>query len=302
MREGIMAEAILALEKQGFHVSSFSHANTCFDLVARKGTERLIVKFYGNIDAVRSEQAEELKRIAAAFGATAFIVGEKTKKYNLENRVVYDRYDIPSITIMTFRGVIEGTAPEKRFFKGKTTVSLDSGKMKEKRIELGISREKLAIDAGITIESIHRYEKGFPATLEIARKIEEALESSLIETTELLERHGEGKLFDDNFDDPVLEKLSELGMKIAQFRKAPFKAYSKAEEPTIIQRVTYRSEIRQAAEDAGKMSQTFESEAFIVAKESKRKSFENIPIISEDELDCFSKAGELLKEIRERKK
>ena len=301
MREYLIIKAIGVLKQHGFDVSTFSHSNTCFDLVASACGERFVIKVYENVDGIRPEQAHELKRVASAFGASAIILGRKTKVYVMKDDVLYDRYSIAVLTIKAFANVLEDRMPEKKFFKGKITVPLNSERIRNRRQELGLSLEGLANKIGSTPESIHRYEKGHPASLEIAEKLERTLKSDLIESRNIFRKQDREELFDSNFEDPALEKLSDLGMKIAEFKKAPFKAYSEPKEPLVIHRVQYRVEMKKAAEDAKKIGSTFNSEVFIVAKGFRKKSIDDIPIVDEEDLESFSRPKDLVKEIRKRK-
>jgi predicted transcriptional regulator len=299
MRELIISEISLMLRQKGFEVSSFTHTNTCFDLVAGGGGEKFVIKVYGNADAIRPEQANELSRIASAFDAVALIIGNKTKSYVLHDDTIYSRYGIPLLTPAAFRNALEERMPEKRFFKGKVTVSLNCRGLREGRKQLGMDMEALAEKAGTTPVSIRRYEKGQQASLDIARMLEKTLKRNLVESRNLFRKDlGCEEIFDSSFEDSVLERLNDLGLKIAEFRKAPFRGYSKPDESLVIQRVHHRGEMEKAVEDTRKAGHAFYSESVIVAKDCGAKQDSDVPVIKEEEIESFSGPADLMKAVR----
>ena len=84
MRPIILSKIAALLESQGFHLASFIHSNSCFDLAARRQDKTLLIKVLVNIDALRKDSALELKRVGLAFRATPIVVGLKSKAFNLQ--------------------------------------------------------------------------------------------------------------------------------------------------------------------------------------------------------------------------
>ena len=67
---------------------------SCFDLVARKDEQLILVKILSNIDALTEEDALALQMVAHFFNATPLIIGNKTRRGELDSGVVYKRYGV----------------------------------------------------------------------------------------------------------------------------------------------------------------------------------------------------------------
>ena len=106
MREATLLKTIALLKEKGFAVESFLHSNTCFDLVAKRSDFSLLVKVFNNIDALREEHAEELRKITGLFNATVIVIGEKSKAFTMKNGVLYERYGLTSMNLRSFRDLL----------------------------------------------------------------------------------------------------------------------------------------------------------------------------------------------------
>lgn len=304
MREVLLSKTAELLLKKGFRIGSFIHSNTCFDFIAKSEAMTLLVKVFSNIDAIRQEQAGELKRIAGMLNANAVVVGEKTKVFMLEDGTAYERYGLPVLSLKTFSDVLEEKTIGTKYFKGREVVEIDAEKMKKRRAALGLSLGELAERAGSSMESMYRYEKGENASFEVAQKLEKVLGASVAKGVQLFEKPLQNKdyFFDSEFSDEALSKMHDLGLKLAVFEHAPFKAYSEFEDSLLIARGFRRQEIKKKAYELKKAKYVVKSEPFIVAKEFNKKKVGEIPVLEEGELDSFSSAKDLVKEIKERRR
>ncbi len=306
MREAIAKKAFFALQRRGFTVNSFLRYNSCFDFAAKRGSEIFLLKVFENIDSLREEQALELKRAALAFNATAIVVGEKTKAFALRENVAYERYGIPVLTAESFSALLDKRLPAIRFFKGKETVKIDAQKLKEKRKQLGLSLSGLAQKIDSNAQAIFRYEESAQSSPANARKLEDALHEKLILGVNVFEKKPvEQKLFDEKLHckpDDSFERMRELGLKLALFEHAPFRAYSKPEEPLLIDKGYSKSDLKKKAMLLEKSKGIVKGHSVIISKETKYSKIQSTPIIQEEELESFSKASDLLETIKEREK
>lgn len=303
-REEITAEAVSALRKRVFSVNTFFGSNSCFDIIAKNDERTMLVKVYENIDSIRKEQAGELKKLARVLGASCIIIGEKTKVFGLDNDVVYFRYDVPTVTIGTFEKILENKVPTTRYFKGKSIVDIDFGALHRKRDELRMSLEELAEKLGLASETLYRFEKGASTSLETAQKMEKELGENLVKKIEVLDYRPEIKKVDDIPDEKLLEKIHELGVKMALFEHAPFHAYgdSESKKGMFITTGRGKSDIPKKAAELRKTTAVIDSDSIIITKEYKYKSVEGVPVIEEADLDTISRVKELKKLIHEREK
>lgn len=307
MRETTLLKAIALLKEKGFSVESFLHSNTCFDLVAKRSGMMLVVKVFNNIDALREEHAEELRKISGLFNATVIIIGEKSKAFSLNNGVLYERYGLTALNLRSFNDLLNEKFPSVKYFKGKSIVELDNEKLREKRKELGLTLQELALRAGSTVESVHRYEKGASASLETAERLEDVLSTNLVKKIDLFVEEKPAKetqkgLYSEDIEDRALGKVHDLGVKIAVFKHAPFKAFSHGSEDLVIGKGAQRIDIEKTAVTLGKTKNAFESKPLIITKKVTYRSVGHVPIVGEEELDTLSKFKDLMQIIREREK
>ncbi len=305
MREILLLKTAALLKEHGFAVESFAHSNACFDIVAKRPDMTLVLKVFNNIDALREEHAAELRKIAAVFNATVLIIGEKSKAFSLKKGVLYERLGLTALNLQSLGELLKEHFPSVKYFKGKSIVELDSGKLREKRKELGLTLQQLASKIDSTVESVHRYEKGATTSLNTAEKLEDILNASLVKKINLfeeqkIEREKEKQLFEESFEDSALEKVHDLGVKVAVFKHAPFKAVAHPSDSLVIGKATTRQGIAKKAEELAKTKEAFKRKSLIISQEFKYRHVADIPIVAEEELESLSKFKDLMKLIKER--
>ncbi len=304
MREFLLAKAESLLQSKEFEVSDFAHSNTCFDIAAKKGKVTLLLKVFENIDSLREEHAFELKKLVTLFNAVVMVLGTKTKAFTLKKGVIYERYGIPAISVDSFAGILDKKFPSVKSFKGREIVELETDLLKQKRKELGLTLSELASKIGSTTESIHRYEKGHSTSLQTAEKLEEALNARLVKKIDLFEEAAlkQNEIFEEEIEDPALEKVQGLGLKLALFKHAPFKAGSGEREHLVIAKGTSKQDVKRKAIELGKTGVALGSHGMVITKKAGIRSVGKIPIIEEDELTTLSRFNDLMKLLREREK
>lgn len=300
MREVLLMKIIALLKEKGFLVESFLHAHSCFDLAGKGHGLFFLVKVLNNIDALREEQALELKKLSSLFAAIPMVVGEKSKAFSLKENSVYERYGINVLSFRGFSELLEENLPSIRVFKGKEIVELDPEKLRQRRKEMGFTLEEIAQKIDSTVESVHRYEKGANVSLGKAEALEDLLGTSLIKKIDLLKGEKQEKnVFDSDIEDECLGKIQGLGVELSVFKHAPFRASVK-KETLIIGKGNTKIEIRKKAVELIHAKNVFGSSPLILAKESSQKAVGNVPVIEEEELESMSRFNELRELIRER--
>jgi len=304
MRNILVGKLIALLQESGFIVESFLHSNMCFDIIARKGKQTIILKVFENIDALRAEQALELKKLVVLFDAAVLLVGEKTKAFALEDNVIYNRYGISAVTYNTLRNFLKGNIPSISCFKGKEIVELNAEKLREKRNEMGISFNDLARELDTTTESLYRYEQGAKASLGMAKKLEAFFKTDLISEIDFLEKPQQiDEMFlEERPEDEALGKIHAMGAKLALFKRAPFRAFSNPSERLLISEAKSKQEAKRKALKLEKAKVVFKTHSVIISKEPAKKTLGKSAVVGEEELDSFTKFSELFDLIKEREK
>lgn len=304
MRETILLNTSSMLKEHGFAIESFVHSNTCFDLVAKRPDMTLVLKAFNNIDALREQHAAELRKIAALFNATVLVIGEKSKAFTLKKGVLYERLGLTALSLGSLKELLDEHFPSVRYFKGKNIVELDHEKLKERRKQLGLTLQQVADNIQSTVESIHRYEKGATASLNTAEKLEDVLSTNLVKKINLFEeqkkKENDERFFEENFEDDALEKVHDLGVKVAVFKHSPFKAFARPKDSLIIGKAKVKQDLERKAVELTKTKHAFQGTPLIISRELKYKHVSEIPIVAEEELDTLSKFKDLMKIVKER--
>ncbi|MBE6509038.1 MAG: transcriptional regulator [Methanobrevibacter sp.] len=294
------------LKSQGFKTSDIYEQGS-FDIVARKNLQILLLKTFLNIDSINEHNAHEMKQLANIFLASPIIIGEKSRNGILEDGVVYERYEIPTITFETLKNmIIYGESPEILADRGGYFVKIDGNVIKQYREEYSMSLKDLASLAHVSRATMYKYENGIVrANTETAMILEEILNTKVTLDIDLLKQpqNEEVKYSDD------VKDLSKLGYGVLSTNKSPFDAVAKMKtsdkhSPLMANVEKNRNEktLKRMAIPLKDLSMVTTSEpVFIINNDKIKESIGTIPVIKSWELKEFENSKELLKMIRERK-
>ncbi|MFX1483094.1 MAG: transcriptional regulator [Promethearchaeota archaeon] len=315
-RTQLTQEVISQLEEAGFNLSSECDVRpSCFDLVARKGNKLILVKVLANIDVLTSQDAMALQLVAHFFNATPLVVGQKTRKGDLDPGVVYKRYGVSTIAPPSFQSMIaEERMPREFSQKGGRFVALDGEKLREARLKQKMTTGELAECVQVSTRAVLAYEKDYEhmgVSTGIAERLEKILETDLIIPIDLLhERIDETTLKQpsEERDIPDLEArvnrfFERLGMHVLWTDRAPFHVAAKEEGPPLMSGVGSIASwsLKKRVEILKSVSKVTESDAVIIVEEGKAdESVSDLPVIRQLELDQIEKPRELKKIIEER--
>jgi putative transcriptional regulator len=313
-RTQLLQEAVSHLEDAGFMLSSQCDVRpSCFDLVARRGEQLILVKVLANIDALTGEDAMALQLVAHFFNATPLVVGNKTRRGKLDSGVVYKRYGVSTIAPTSFQSMIsEEQLPREFIQRGGRFVAIDGSKLRETRLDLKMSTEELADCVEVSARAILAYEKDeMDVSTDIAERLEKVLETDLMIPIDLLSEKQNKTLhqFDKSTHDiPDLEQrvnqfFERIGMTVLWTDRAPFHVAAKKTGPPLMSGVGSLSSwtLRKRMDILKSVSKVTESNAVIIVEEGKaEESVSDLPVIRQLELDAIEKPRELKKIIDER--
>ncbi len=310
-RTQLTQELISQLDEAGFSLSSQCDVRpSCFDLVARKGDQLLLVKVLSNIDALTKEDADALQLVAHFFNATPLIVGHKTRKGTLDSDVVYKRHGVSTIAPPSFQSmIIESRMPREFAQRGGRLVAIDGTKLREARLEQQMTTGDLADCVQVSTRAVLAYEKDeMDISIDIAERLEKVLETDLMIPIDLLKERAEIPTMQQGTPTDVLEVrvnefFARLGMKVLWTDRAPFHVAAKEKgEPLISGVGSIKSwRLKKRIEILKSVSKVTESDAVIIVEEGQsEENVVDLPIIRQLELDDIDKPRELKKIIEER--
>jgi putative transcriptional regulator len=281
------------LKKAGFEVS-LCDIRSCYDIMARRGLFSFIIKILSNIDSLSPEHGMEMKKIAYYFKVFPLIIAHTTKKYTLERGVVYQRENIPAISIETFENLlVDETPPLVYADRGGLYVQIDRERLKDEREKRGLSLGYVADALNISRSTLYEYEnieKGI--LLENVIKIEDFFDIPVIKPVSILRKvekeSGEINLNElkKALERDVLLKLHHAGFTVVPTEKTPFNAFVK-EKKVIVTGIGKSNSrlLKKRIRIVHEFSAMIEEDAmFVVDLKKNPESIEGVPILNKKEL------------------
>jgi putative transcriptional regulator len=293
-REDLINTTRAILAKAGFDISSSLYLRSvCFDIVGRRDDTLLIIKVLSNVDAFSRENAEDMKVLADVLKATPLLIGETSSSGPLEAGIVYSRFKIQIISNETLaEHLLEEIPPVVFAAPGGLYVKLNSDLLKKIRETSGMSLGTLAETAGVSRRTIQMYETGMGAMIDAAMRLEEFLQTPIIEPLDPFEYKSEKKPEEyevkgnKQVESQSLSRLLEIGFAITPVTKSPFEAITRSrqtifltglgiDEDKLIQKAMIASEISKIA---GKHS------LIIVERERSAENIDSTAVVTSEEL------------------
>ena len=307
-RNNINSELEIFLKSEGFETSNI-YDHGAFDIVARKNLLILLVKTFKNIDGVNKTNSEEMKQLASIFLASPLIIGETSRNGKLEDGVIYERYEIPTITLNTFKHmVLYDEYPEIIADRGGYFVKINGNVLKEYRDKYSLSLKELADLAHVSRATMYKYENDMvKVNIETAMLLEKILNEKITVDINLLKPTENSENLKYSADENT-KILSKLGYGVISTNKSPFDAAARIENkgsaPLIanIEKNRTPKTLEKMAVPLKDLSLVTSSDSvFIVDNEKISDLIGEIPVIKSWELNEFENSKNLLKLIKERK-
>jgi putative transcriptional regulator len=308
------------LERSGFYVADAHGVRpSSFDLGARRDSTLLLIKVLKNIDAFDAEEAKRLSELGRLFPATVLVIGQTSGASELDAGVVYTRYGVPIVTEETLREYLEKALPPFLYASpGGTFARIDGDRLRELRVDRGLSLGSLAAIAGVSRRAIQLYEEGAGGEISVIERIEQFLGEPIVRPADLFgptsrsRRDPEGGADNKDEDellrppsgdpwrDSVLNQMDRLGLELTLTVRAPFDALGRTPDPLLAAIGSLRTALHRA-EVLSDLAHVAEGHAVFVVRESvHRPSIDGLPILSQSELRRHRDADDLLEEITER--
>ncbi|WP_407380011.1 transcriptional regulator [Methanobrevibacter sp.] len=304
-RSRMLQEIEKLLISEGYKTSDIYDQGS-FDIVARKNLLILLLKTFVNIDSVNEKNAHEMKQLANIFLASPIIIGAKSRNGILEEGVIYERYDIPTIGFETLKNMIMYKEyPEILADRGGYFVKIDGNVIKQYREDYSLSLKDLADLAHVSRATMYKYENEIVrANTETAMILEEILNTKVTLDIDILKYNQEEQIQYHTTGEGT-EDLSKLGYGVISTNKSPFDAVAKDDNSSLIANIEKnRSQktLKRMAVPLKDLSMITSSEpVFIINNDKIKESLGSIPVIKSWELKEFERSQELLKLIKERK-
>ena len=310
-RDRVLEETRRGLAKTGFFLSRpHGERGLCFDLVARRDDTLLIVKVLQNVDALNKETAHELLEVARILEGSPLVVGERSGTGTLEDGVIYTRFGVSILSRRTLGEFLEeGVPPFLYSAPGGLYVRLDADALRRLREERQVSLGTLADIAGVTRRTIQMYLEGMSATMEVAMRLEEFLNESLVVPVDPFALLADSAVREERlprpagFEREMFERLERFGYQVLRTVRSPFDALSKHEETTFLTGVGDADRaLERKAEVVSNLSRVVERDSVMFVERARvRMSIRGVPVIAREELRRAKDRDDVEEMIYERK-
>ena len=297
MDKELLAERVEEVLRQ----AGFSTSDRCylrprsFDLAARKGDQFLLLKILSNIDGLNEQTALEVRRLAKHLFASPLLVGEKTRDQYLERGAVYFRYGIPTLSLFTLADcLLDEALPLVYAAHGGLYVRIDGSKMRQLRLERGISLGALASELGVSRRTISKYEvEDMDTSVDVALKLEEIFMQELIQPVDPFHP----KNVEDSqghVTDKILLLLLEIGFEVVPTSQAPFNAITRDEGLVTLTGVSkFSQSMLKKARLMSSLSAVARTKSVVIVDgETKLECIEETAIIEKRELETIDEPCE----------
>jgi putative transcriptional regulator len=311
------------LERAGFYVANTHGVRpSSFDLAARRDATLLLIKVLKNIDALDSEEAIRLLELGRLFPATVLVVGQASGASELDDGVVYTRYDVPIVSESTLRDYLEKALPPFLYASpGGAFARIDGDRLRFLRMTRGLSLGTLASVAGVSRRAIQLYEEGQGAEATVVERIEAYLDAPIVRPVDLFrtatsypDRKKRAATDPDRppaeaappartgnpLRDGVLAQLGGMGLEVTVTVRAPFDALARTPAVLLAGVGSLRTALHRAEVLHG-IAHVAEGHAMFVVRENvHRSSIAGLAILNVTELKRHRDPEDLLEEISER--
>lgn len=197
-----------------------------FDIIARLGRTIVVIKVVSHIDSISEDVARDLDLVAGHIGGCPLILGERARDSELERGAVYLRYGISSISVATLHDFfVEGLPPLVYASPGGLYVNISGKVLRNLRERHNLSLGDMSQVLGVSRRTISKYESGMGTTIDMAIRIEEIFDTSVVESIDLLSYRSQFMGDRDRMEDGItIPYLEQMGMELHPLHKAPFQA------------------------------------------------------------------------------
>jgi putative transcriptional regulator len=281
--------------------AGFSTSDRCylrprsFDLAARKGDQFLLLKILSNIDGLNEQTALEVRRLAKHLFASPLLVGEKTRDQYLERGAVYFRYGIPTLSLFTLADcLLDEALPLVYAAHGGLYVRIDGSKMRQLRLERGISLGALASELGVSRRTISKYEvEDMDTSVDVALKLEEIFMQELIQPVDPFQPKNVEE-DQGHVTDKILLLLLKIGFEVVPTSQAPFNAITRDEGLVTLTGVSkFSQSMLKKARLMSSLSAVARTKSVVIVDgETKLECIEETAIIEKRELETIDEPYE----------
>jgi putative transcriptional regulator len=242
------------------------------DIVTRVQNKALLLKVTENLDELSKQEVSDLKKARVAYDAYTVIIAQRDEKGDLEDEVVYYKYDNVAVTPKTLEDyIVKGQKSLVAYIRGNYVLKINPEKLRERASESGISRGELADLLGISKKAVYMYERGeMHIVLEKGVKLASILGEDIFEEFDIFRDtrlHGKinvGSMPRDEVENALYRVASTMRKLCISFSRMPVDVVLRTEKPISIVKETGMDSNREKVENAEKIAENTNTKLFII--------------------------------------
>lgn len=283
------------MEKSDYTTYEYSG---CFNIAAKKDV-LLFLKILLNIDSFQKEQAKNLKVISNNLDGYPMLIGIQTNREKLKTGIVYERFDIPTLSLETFEELIcQSIFPKIYRDRGGLYVEIDSEVLKDARKKKTFTQRELAEAVGINKKVIYEHEKKqLRMLLEIAERLEQILNEKITKPTEFFRKYEVQSYPKDVLEKNVGKNLRKLGFEIDFVKQSPLDVFAREKALIVSDIEVDKRKMKRRAADLKDFINIVKKPALLITEKAKNEELLGIPLIGRKELEEIERK-ELIKRAR----
>lgn len=286
MKQNLLDRINIFLLKKGFTIKNLTR--TCFDILARKNEQILLIKVLEDANSISKQYTEEMISIASYINASPLIIAEKAGA-RLEENIVYSRFDIYTLNFSTFLSCINNKFPFIKRSQAGLIASIVGKKLREKREELGYSLNALSKKIGVTSRMMMKYEnEDSEITINKAMKLYDIFGHQVFDEVNIFSRKSSPQ---SRFETTVSKKYVELGFDATETKKTPFDIIARKDNELILTEVSDKVNPQMQS-----LSKLLDADNLVIFRKKKPK---NMPSMTKKEFMDFDESNELVKFLKE---
>jgi len=286
MKQALLDMINIFLLRKGFVIKNLTR--TCFDILARRNEQILLIKVLEDANSISREYTEEMKSIASYITASPIIIADKAGD-RLEGNIVYSRFDIYTLNLETFMSCVNNKFPFIKRSHAGLTASVSGKKLKEKREKLGYSLNSLSRRLGVTSRMVMKYEnENSEITVHKAMKLYDIFGHQIFSEVDVF---GKKEIPKSRFETVVSKKYVELGFDATETKKTPFDIIARKGNEIILTEVSDKVNPQMQS-----LSKLLDADNLVIFRKKKPK---NMPSMTKKEFMDFDEANELVKFLKE---
>jgi putative transcriptional regulator len=200
------------------------------------------------------------------------IIAQRDEKGDLEDEVVYYKYDNIVVTPKTLEDyIVKGQKSLVAYIRGNYVLKINPEKLRERASESGISRGELADLLGISKKAVYMYERGeMHIVLEKGVKLASILGEDIFEEFDIFRDtrlHGKvnvGSMPRDEVENALYRVASTMRKLCILFSRMPVDVVLRTEKPISIVKETGMDSNREKVENAEKIAENTNTKLFII--------------------------------------